>query len=201
MRFVLASASPARRRLLADAGITAEAVPSGVDESRYDGPPAQLVCDLARAKCRAVAGSLTGDGLVLGCDSLLELDGVGYGKPADAAEVRDRWRLLAGRSGVLHTGHCLRDVAGTAERVELGSTVVHFGSPSEREIAAYTESGEPLLVAGGFAIDGYGGWFVDQIEGDHGTVLGLSLPILRGMLAAFGYSPADLWPAGRDPTG
>jgi septum formation protein len=195
-RFVLASASPVRRRLLEAAGLRPHVLPSGVDEDPVTAAtPAELAAVLAAAKARAVAAHEQ-DALVLGCDSVLELDGRPYGKPASSAQVRERWAMMAGRTGVLHTGHCLIDVRNGAparEAAETGSTTVHFGRPDEAEVEAYAHSGEPLAVAGAFTLDGLGGWFVTGIEGDHGTVLGLSLPLLRRLLAGLGVRVTDLW--------
>jgi nucleoside triphosphate pyrophosphatase len=196
-RFVLASASPARARVLADAGIAAEAIVSDVDERAITAATvADLVAMLAAAKARVVAARPeAADALVLGCDSLLEVDGVGYGKPGDAAEALRRWELIAGRTGTLLTGHCLIDTRTGAERAEVGATLVRFGRPAPAELAAYVGTGEPLAVAGSFTLDGFGGWYVDRIDGDHGTVLGLSLPLLRGLLAGLGIAPHELWAA------
>lgn len=199
---VLASASPARRALLAGAGIEAEVVVSGVDESAVDAVSAEALCAvLARLKANAVADRLrqrtpqTPDALVLGCDSVLAFEGQILGKPDNAEEAVKRWHAMRGRSGVLHTGHCLIDLrsGGSAERV--GSTVVHFADISDAEVDAYVATGEPLGVAGAFTIDGLGGPFVERIEGDHGNVVGLSLPVLRGMLSSLGWSVTDLWRA------
>lgn len=198
-RLVLASASPARQRTLAAAGLVAEVVPSGVDEASVgDAPPRDLCQELARRKAEAVAARVratgpAGEVLVLGCDSLLELDGEALGKPPDPAAAVQRWRRLRGRAGVLHTGHAF--VACAADRVveDVGSTVVHFADVSDAEIDAYVATGEPLEVAGGFTIDGLGGAFVEGIEGDPGTVVGLSLPIVRRLLARLGTPVTTLW--------
>lgn len=196
-RLVLASASPARRRLLEDAGLRAEVIPSDVDEARVTAPDTEsLVERLAIAKARRVARDLTGDVLVLGCDSLLDIDGESFGKPGSSPEARRRWARMAGRCGTLYTGHCLVDIRDGAvhrESVAVASTSVRFGHPDAEEVAAYLASGEPIGVAGGFTIDGLGGWFVEELLGDHGTVVGLSLPLLRRMLRDHGIRVTDLW--------
>jgi septum formation protein len=199
LRFVLASASPARLATLRAAGVEPEVIVSGVDESAIDAPDtAALVVALASAKANAVGATIEGDALVLGCDSLLEFEGAPLGKPEDADEAIRRWGTVAGNSGILHTGHALLVVTGgvvTSESAQLASTTVHFGDVSDEEIVAYVGSGEPLAVAGGFTIDGLGGWLIDSIEGDHHNVVGLSLPLLRRMLADTGVALSDLgWP-------
>ncbi|WP_151083164.1 Maf family protein [Nocardioides cynanchi] len=193
-RLVLASASPARRATLRAAGIEPSVVVSGVDESVVaDLAPGPLALRLAELKRDAVAADVTDGSLVLGCDSVLDLDGEALGKPADAPEAVRRWEAMRGRSGVLHTGHALRDTASGREAAALGSTVVHFADVSDDEIAAYVATGEPLQVAGAFTIDGLGGAFVTGIEGDHHNVVGLSLPLLRDLLAELGHAWTDLW--------
>ena len=199
---MLASASPARRALLNSAGIDVEVVVSGVDESAVREPSAEALClTLARMKATEVARRLGAEGivvspggrlLVLGCDSVLEFDGQVFGKPADADDAVQRWQRMRGRSGVLHTGHYLIDLAGVTVGA-VGSTVVHFAEVTDEEIAAYVGTGEPLHVAGAFTIDGLGGPFVERIEGDHGNVVGLSLPLLRHLLDDFGVRLSDLW--------
>ena len=170
-------------------------VVSGLDETCYEAPdPAQLTARLAQAKAEAVAGRDQAAGaLVLGCDSLLELDGGAYGKPADAAAAVERWRLLRNRRALLHTGHHLIDTDGPSAIGRVESTVVLFGDPTDAEIEAYVSTGEPLAVAGGFTIDGRGGAFVAGIEGNPSNVIGLSIPALRAMLAVLGISYTDLW--------
>lgn len=213
MRFVLASASPARLSTLRSAGFAPHVRVSGVDEdaalgaaraARGEAPhgrhvrgtsTADDVLVLARAKAEAVATD-EADALVLGCDSMLELDGHQLGKPADAAEAVERWRAMRGRTGVLHTGHWVVDTrmpgraaGGTA------STVVHFADLSDGEIEAYVATGEPLAVAGAFTVDGLGGPFVTAIEGDYHAVVGVSLPLLRDLLGELGLTVPDLWAA------
>jgi septum formation protein len=191
---VLASASPARLATLRSAGIEPEVVVSGVDESVVaDTDPASYVLTLARLKAHAVADGRTGDGWVLGCDSTLALDGDLLGKPADASDAVHRWRRMRGRSGVLHTGHCLVDAAAGTEVLRAVATTVHFARLGDEEIDAYVATGEPLQVAGAFTVDGLGGAFVTHIEGDHHNVVGLSLPALREMFAELGVAWTSLW--------
>jgi septum formation protein len=193
-RLVLASASPARRATLRAAGVEPSVIVSGVDESAVTGlAPGPLSLRLAVLKRDAVAADITDGSLVLGCDSVLELDGVALGKPHDAADAVRRWQAMRGRCGVLHTGHALRDTANERDAAAVGSTIVHFADVSDAEIAAYVESGEPLQVAGAFTIDGLGGAFVTRIEGDHHNVVGLSLPLLRELLAELGHGWTELW--------
>ncbi len=190
---VLASASPARLAVLRGAGLDPKVVVSGVDEEAISADtPAELCLALARAKAAAVAGGLTG-GLVIGCDSVLELDGRAYGKPASADDAIARWRMMRGRTGRLLTGHCVIDAATGRQAARVASTVVRFGRPSDEEIAAYVATGEPLRVAGAFTLDGFGGWFVEGIDGDHGNVLGISLPLLRELFAELGVPVTALW--------
>jgi septum formation protein len=189
---ILASASPARLRVLRDAGFDPEVVVSGVSERIGKVGAERAVVVLAERKGAAVAGRCPG-ALVLSCDSLLDLDGSALGKPASPEEATDMWRRLSGNRGVLHTGHCLIDTRTDRRVSRLASTVVRFGTPSTTEIRAYVASGEPLAVAGAFTIDGRAGPFIDGIEGDPSNVLGLSLPLLRRMLDEFGVSVPELW--------
>jgi septum formation protein len=190
---VLASASPARLAVLRAAGLDPEVIVSGVDESAYAADtPAELAGLLAQAKAESVASTLDA-GLVIGCDSLLDLDGRALGKPTSAAQAAQRWREMSGRTGTLVTGHCVINAATGQRACAVAATLVRFGTPSEAEIAAYIASGEPLAVAGAFTLDGRGGWFVEGIDGDHGTVLGVSLPVLRRLLASLGVSVTALW--------
>ena len=198
MQLVLASASPARLATLRSAGVEPIVIVSGVDEDQVQGlSPAELALQLAELKCAAVArrGGLPADALVLGCDSVLELDGEALGKPRDADDAAARWRRMRGRSGVLHTGHSLRDTTSGRVAAATASTTVHFAEVTDEEIAAYVATGEPLAVAGAFTVDGLGGAFVTGIEGDHHNVVGLSLPLVRGLAAELGRSWTDLWKA------
>jgi septum formation protein len=192
-RLVLASASPARLGLLRAAGFAPEVVVSGVDESAVDAPDSQtLVRRLAGAKAAAVA-ALAPDAIVVGCDSVLDLDGRPLGKPVVAAEAVARWHAMRGRSGTLATGHCVIDTRTGAQAEGVATTVVRFGHPTDEEIVAYVATGEPLGVAGAFTLDGRSAPFVDGIDGDHGNVIGLSLPLLRTLLAQLGVGVVDLW--------
>lgn len=168
---------------------------SGVDEDAISAPtPAELALVLAEAKARSVAARDTAAGaLVIGCDSVLELDGEALGKPADAEEATARWMSMRGRAGVLQTGHCVIDTATGRSASATASTTVRFGEPTDAEVAAYVASGEPLHVAGAFTLDGRSAPFIDSIEGDHGNVIGLSLPLLRKLLAGLDVSLTDLW--------
>jgi septum formation protein len=190
-RFVLASASPARLELLRQAGVEPSVVVSDVDESTVTGPAADVALTLSVRKATVVAADLS-DALVLGCDSVFELDGEALGKPLDAADAVARWQRMRGRSGTLHTGHCLIDTTSGRDAAEVASTVVHFGDLSDEEIEAYVATGEPLAVAGAFTIDGLGGPYVEGVEGDPHNVVGLSLPLLRRMLADLGHPFAQL---------
>lgn len=193
---VLASASPARLSTLRSAGIEPVVIVSGIDESRIDAlPPVELALQLAELKCAAVAGrpEVEAGSLVLGCDSVLEFDGAALGKPDDAADAIARWQAMRGRSGVLHTGHSLRDTETGAVAAATASTTVYFADLSDDEITAYVATGEPLHVAGAFTVDGLGGAFVTAIEGDHHNVVGVSLPLLRQLVAELGHSWVSLW--------
>lgn len=194
-RLVLASQSPARLGLLRQAGLAPEVIVSGVDEDALDAPtPGELALVLAEAKAVAVAERESAAGaLVIGCDSVLELDGQALGKPADAEEATARWKSMRGRAGVLRTGHCVVDTATGRRASATASTTVRFGEPSDAEIAAYVASGEPLHVAGAFTLDGRSAPFVEGIDGDPGNVIGLSLPLLRRLLAELGVGITDLW--------
>lgn len=199
-RLVLASASPARLKTLHAAGIDPDVLVSGVDESSVAATRPEVLClALARLKAQAVAdrlrrqGQATPETLVLGCDSVLGFEGLTFGKPADTGEAVDRWRRMRGRSGVLYTGHCLVDLDTGKVAEATAATTVRFADVTDAEIEAYVATGEPLRVAGAFTIDGIGGPFVDSVDGDPGTVVGLSLPLLRHLLAELGTSITALW--------
>jgi septum formation protein len=192
-RVVLASASPARLRTLRAAGLDPEVVVSGVPEDDVTGVPAHVALELARRKARAVAAAVGPGALVIGCDSVLDVDGHALGKPADPDDALARWRSMRGRSGVLVTGHCVIDTTTGREVGDVAGTTVRFGTPDDAEVAAYVATGEPLTVAGAFTIDGLGGWFVDGVDGDPGTVVGLSLPLLRRLLGELDLRITDLW--------
>ncbi|WP_380278996.1 nucleoside triphosphate pyrophosphatase [Kitasatospora purpeofusca] len=191
---VLASASPARLGLLRQAGLDPRVVVSGVDEDALTAPtPGELALVLAEAKAGAVAAGLTDGELVVGCDSVLELDGLALGKPADETEALARWQSMRGRAGVLRTGHCVIDTATGRRSSATASTTVRFGTPDDAEVAAYIATGEPLHVAGAFTLDGRSAPFVEGIDGDPGNVIGLSLPLLRTLLAELDVRITDLW--------
>lgn len=206
MRLVLASASPARLSVLRAAGVDPLVEVSAVDEDALlagaaGASPEQKVTLLAGAKATAVARRVADahpDAVVVGCDSMLHLDGELVGKPGDAATARRRWQAMAGRTGELLTGHAvLRLVDGEIDRVAEGHAVtgVRFAEPTDDELDAYLGTGEPLNVAGAFTLDGYGGWFVEGIDGDPSNVIGISLPLLRRLLGGVGVSAVRLWSA------
>lgn len=190
-RFILASASPARYTTLVRAGVRPEVIVSNFDEDSVTAPTArELSYELAAHKASAVATQIVGQALVLGCDSLLEFDGAILGKPGRLA--KDRWRRMRGKTGVLWTGHCLVNVGTGKMCRNVCGAVVHFSELSDDDIDLYCSTGEPANVAGGFTIDGFGGWFIDRIDGDPSNVVGVSLAIVRLMLAEQGYSLRDI---------
>jgi septum formation protein len=180
--------------VLRAAGFAPGVIVSGVDEGDVVGRPADVALALAERKAAAVAGRLVGsDALVIGCDSVLDVDGAARGKASSAEEARAWWASVAGRSAVLCSGHCVVDTSTGAQASAVATAVVHYGTPTDQEMDAYLATGEPMAVAGGFTIDGYAAPFVDRIEGDHGTVLGLSLPLVRRLLADLGIPIVELW--------
>ena len=189
---MLASSSASRLRVLRDAGFDPVLVVSGVGEEFEDLTPAEAVVVIAERKALAVADRCQ-DGLVIGCDSMLELDGEALGKPASGAEVKEVWRRLSGRQATLNTGHCLIDESTGQRRSRLVSSVVHFGSPTDKELTAYAATNEPLALAGAFSIEGLSGPFVMAVHGSPSNVLGLSLPDFREMLLEVGVEVTDLW--------
>ncbi|WP_241248955.1 Maf family protein [Rhodococcus sp. X156] len=207
---VLASASPARLAVLRAAGVQPVVRVSGVDEDALvaelgEAPPEAVVTALAQAKAADVVAALGADPLlhdavVVGCDSMLHIGGTLVGKPGTTEVARQRWGAMAGGSGELLTGHSVlrvREGAVTSQATGVGRTVVRFADPSEAELQAYLATGEPLRVAGSFTLDGLGGWFVDGIDGDPSSVIGIGLPLLRGLLAEVGVAVHTLWaPAG-----
>jgi septum formation protein len=197
---VLASASVSRRAILQAAGIRFRAEPSGAEEVMFPAPTAEIVGTLARQKAEAVAARF-GGGLVLGCDSLLDIDGQAFGKPTSAADAVERWHRQRGLSGTLFTGHVLVDCRSGVSHAETVATVIHFGRPSDVEIQMYVDTGEPLDKAGAFTIEGRSAPFIERIEGDPGNVRGLSLPALRRLLEVHGRSIVEFWtePDGRFP--
>lgn len=207
-KVILASASPSRRRLLGMVGITPEVIVSGVDEESEDYQklsPSELVIALAIVKAHTVVNSLKATidpkklaelqregAVVIGCDSTFEFEGQSLGKPGTRENAVERCRLIQGKSGVLHTGHCIIDLKSLAsgsikEYSDIASTRVNFAKMNDDEIEAYVDSKEPLHVAGGFTLDGLSAPFVRSIEGDWSNVIGLSLPLVRSAITSFGY--------------
>ena len=206
-RVVLGSASAGRLRVLRSAGIDPLVVVSGVDEDALlaglaDAEPASVVTALAAAKADSVCAALdpvvAADCVVIGCDSMLLVDGRLSGKPGTPEQARQQWNSMAGRAGQLHTGHCvirMRDGIAVASESAAAVTTVRFGVPTEDELQAYIDSGEPLGVAGAFTLDGLGGWFIDGIDGDPSNVIGLSLMLTRRLLENVGLALGKLWAA------
>lgn len=205
-RIVLGSASTGRLRVLRDAGIEPLIVVSGVDEDALlDGlgenaDPGEVVTTLAAAKAAAVAGALdptvAADAVVIGCDSMLSVDGRLSGKPGTPQAARRQWHAMAGREGRLFTGHCvirLRGGVQVAAQTAAAVTTVRFGIPTESELEDYIGTGEPLGVAGAFTLDGRGGWFIDGVDGDPSNVVGLGLAVTRRLLESVGCAIGDLW--------
>jgi septum formation protein len=193
LNFVLASASPARRRLLQSIGINPLVCVSHFDESQIQlTDPIALVEKLAQSKAEVVLKQVQ-DSLILGCDSVMVIDNEIHGKPRDPDEAFHRWQQMRGNHGTLYTGHALIDQRQDRTVVRCGITQVYFGRVSDAQIRAYIATGEPLACAGCFALEGKGSAFVDKIEGCHSNVIGLSLPLLRSMLAELRYELSDYW--------
>ena len=196
-KLILASTSPARKKLLQDAGIKFETISPGVDEDALvellqPETAEELTGLLAKAKAEAVASEFT-NSLVLGCDSALEFGGEILGKPLQPEVAIKRWQAMRGKSGVLHSGHHLIDTATGKGLTVVSATTVHFANLSDAEILRYVNTGEPLQVAGAFTIDGLGGAFVERIDGDYHTVVGLSLVSLRRLVTELGHDYQALW--------
>ncbi len=194
---MLASTSPARKKLLTDAGIHFETVSPGVDEEALvellkPSNAVELTGLLAAAKAKAVVQDFP-NALVLGCDSALEFNGQVLGKPLVPEVAIDRWRAMRGSHGILHSGHHLIDTAADRGLTLVTSTKVHFADLTDEQISRYVATGEPLNVAGAFTIDGIGGAFVEHIEGDYHTVVGLSLVGLRKLVTELGHDYQELW--------
>lgn len=192
-RIVLASQSSSRRRLLEDAGLRPTIVVSHVDEDTdfFNAmSPKDMVIALAIAKAHTVRELIDYPAIIIGCDSTFDVDGVAFGKPGTAEIARERAKKMSGRSGILHTGHCIIDTEKGVEIADRVSTKVTFSKMSDAEIEDYIASEEPLHVAGGFTLDGFGSPFIPIIEGDYTNVVGISMPFLRSAMAQLGYS----WP-------
>lgn len=196
MRIVLASGSPSRLKLLRSGGIEPIVDPADVDETAIrhtlaEQPPTQVVAQLARAKAVTVASRHPQD-VVIGADSMLLLDGQLQGKPHSYEATCQRWAYQAGRTATLLTGHCVIGPSGS-EITDTIETAVHFASADPRDIAAYAATGEPLECAGAFTLEALGGWFIDRIDGDPSSVIGLSLPCVRRAIYSLGFTVSDFW--------
>jgi septum formation protein len=192
-KIVLASQSTSRRRLLEGAGITPTVIVSNVDEETdfFNAmSPADMVIALAVTKAHTVREMIDYPALIIGCDSTFDVDGISFGKPGTPEIARERAKKISGRSGLLHTGHCVIDTAQGKEIADRVTTKVTFSELTDQEIEDYIASGEPLQVAGGFTLDGFGSPFIPVIEGDYTNVVGLSMPFLRSAMSQLGYS----WP-------
>ena len=192
-RIVLASQSTSRRRLLEDAGIKPTVIVSEVDEETdfFNAmTPEDMVIALAIAKAHTVRESINYPAIIIGCDSTFDVDGISFGKPGSVAVAVERAEKISGRSGILHTGHCIIDTEKGVEIADRVSTKVTFTEMSSDEIADYVATGEPLNVAGGFTLDGFGSAFIPCIEGDYTNVVGISMPFLRSAMKQLGYT----WP-------
>jgi septum formation protein len=192
-KIVLASQSTSRRRLLEGAGINPTIIVSNVDEETdfFNAmSPADMVIALAVTKAHTVREQIDYPALIIGCDSTFDVDGISFGKPGTPEIARERAKKISGRSGLLHTGHCIIDTAQGREIADRVTTKVTFSELTDQEIEDYIATGEPLQVAGGFTLDGFGSPFIPIIEGDYTNVVGLSMPFLRSAMSQLGYS----WP-------
>jgi len=193
-RLILASASPSRLRLLEGSGLRPEVIVSHVSEDGVDHlTPAEATLVLARRKAESVAEKVEGPALVVGCDSMLELGDATFGKPSTPQEARRRWQQMRNRAGMLHTGHCVIDTDSGAQAAHTDSAIVRFGDPTDAEIDAYVATGEPLRVAGAFTLEGMSAPWIDSIDGNYGTITGISIPLLRRLLAELRVEIVDLW--------
>ena len=193
VQIILASASPSRLRLLESVGITPSILVSGVDEDASEFEPlspAELVIALAILKAHTVKDKAPVNSLIIGCDSTFEFEGKSLGKPVTKTKAIERCKQLSGKTGYLHTGHCLIDLRQGIELSERSTAKVQFAQMTDAEIVDYVDSDEPLNVAGGFTLDGLSAPFITKIEGDPSGIIGLSLPLLRKMIISLGYS----WP-------
>ena len=194
-RIILASSSNSRKKLLESAGLTFDVIVSNVDEEvpiYQSMTPKEMVIALSIVKAHTVRELVDYPALLLACDSTFEFEGKSLGKPFTTEVAIARARSLSGKSGYLHTGHCIIDLENGIEISDIATTKVNFGEMNDQEIADYVASGEPLLVAGGFTLDGLSSAFIDSIEGDYTNVIGLSVPLLRSMILRLGYSWHDL---------
>jgi len=192
-RIVLASQSKSRRRLLEDAGLSPTIIVSNVDEETdffSAMTPKDMVIALAISKAHTVREMIDYPAIIIGCDSTFDVDGVSFGKPGTPEIAIDRAKKISGRTGLLHTGHCIIDTDRGVEISDRITTKVTFTEMSDEEIADYVASEEPLHVAGGFTLDGFGSPFIPVIEGDYTNVVGISMPFLRTAMKQLGYS----WP-------
>lgn len=195
VQIILASSSPSRLRLLESVGVKPEVIVSGIDEESPEFnslSPSDLVIKLASLKANAVKSRAPINSLIIGCDSTFDFNGKSLGKPLNRENAIERSKLLSGKFGYLHTGHCIIDVKNGKEINKLSGAKVQFAEMTNEEIVDYVDSGEPLNVAGGFTLDGLSAPFITSIEGDPSGIIGLSLPLLRNMVMSLGYSWLDI---------